>query len=53
MTFGMPDEARDGQNVALNYQVIYWCDRTSKGTILLDDVDYDVATPANSDKKMT
>ena len=31
----MPDEARDGRNVALNYQVTCWCARSSKGTILL------------------
>ena len=30
----MPDEARDGRNVALNYQVNCWCARSSKGTIL-------------------
>ena len=27
-------EARDGRNVALKYQVNYWCARLSKGTIL-------------------
>ena len=31
----MDDEARDGQNVALNYQVTCWCARLFKGTILL------------------
>ena len=31
---GMPDEARDGWNVALNYQVNCWCAWLSKGTIL-------------------
>ena len=31
----MPDKARDGRNVALNYQVNCWCARLSKGTILL------------------
>ena len=30
----MPDEARDGRNVALNYQVNCWCARSSKGTNL-------------------
>ena len=30
----MPDEARDGRNVALNYQVNCWCARLSKETIL-------------------
>ena len=27
----MPDEAHDGRNVALNYQVNCWCARPSKG----------------------
>ena len=30
----MPDEAHDGRNIALNYQVNCWCARLSKGTIL-------------------
>ena len=30
-----PDEAHEGRNVALNYQVTCWCARSSKGTILL------------------
>ena len=32
--FCMPDEACDGRNVALNYQVNCWCARSSKRTIL-------------------
>ena len=31
----MPDKARDGRNIALNYQVNCWCARSSKGTILI------------------
>ena len=33
--YNLYDEARDGQNIALNYQVTCWCARLSKGTILL------------------
>ena len=29
------DEARDGRNIALNYQLNCWCARSSKETILL------------------
>ena len=39
----MPDEARDGRNVALNYQVNRWCAQLSKGTILY----YQLSVPNN------
>ena len=31
----MPDEARDGQNVALNCQVFSWCARSSKDRLFI------------------
>ena len=43
----MPDEARDGQNVALNYQVNCWCAQLSKGTILY----YQLSMPNNFHNK--